>query len=314
MKIEGFTGANKDHILFFNNVDHFEDCIDEDQKFNSLKTKENLNLIKAGLNIPPKILLQQINANINDISEKFTENNKNLQKLSQIKYNIKQKIFLNIENDYELQAEIEKYYKSIEEIIKLNDCNEPFVYSYRKFPEKLSICMTTKNLLKLCLQQAEKDFLYLAVDGIYKMLKLGYPLLVILTSDKKARGYPLSYCISENEDEDCYFYFIDNFKKLIDKVFSINYNASFLMADGSHSIRNAAKKVFPSIVLLMCRFHFHSNLNKKFYSKDFFDLKNKIPEEESGIYSDLFNDDTDYRQIIKNDVYILQNLPKSNVF
>lgn len=88
------------------------------------------------------------------------------------------------------------------------------------------------------------------------------------------------------------------------------------MADGSFAIRNAASEVFSDPTLLMCRFHFHKNLDGKFYGKDCFLMINFNFETDIDNYPyiDTNEKELELRNIIKNDIYILQNLPKQSFF
>ena len=60
----------------------------------------------------------------------------------------------------------------------------------------LRIMMTSKNLMKNC----EKEGV-IHIDGTYKLIRNGFPLLVIGVTDIQGTFHPIAFCITSNEDE-----------------------------------------------------------------------------------------------------------------
>ena len=85
---------NEDAKLFHNEINHNNDC---ERGVKILNLPMIKNLIQHSTTIKPKLILKQINSNL--VEElKFEETVDNLKKISQTKYQIKQKIYPNFQN------------------------------------------------------------------------------------------------------------------------------------------------------------------------------------------------------------------------
>ena len=94
------------------------------------------------------------------------------------------------------------------------------------------------------------------------------------------------------------------------------------MADGAHYIRSSAKKLYPEITTLLCKFHFWKAIHPKIYSKDLIpplEKNKKIPLK----YKDHFTysqrnqnqiSEHETRNIIKSDIRILEVLPSKELY
>ena len=115
-----------------------------------------------------------------------------------------------------------------------------FVYDYLK--ESFRLFVTSKFLLTL----ASKHLKVLQADATYKLLWLGFPVLIIGMSDREKVFHPIGISLCKGEGE-ADFEFI--FKSLVIGFSRCGLNPIEdekidLMADGAHQIWLAFKKVF----------------------------------------------------------------------
>ena len=61
------------------------------------------------------------------------------------------------------------------------------------------IMFTSKGLMKNC----EKSGVF-HIDGTYKLIKNGFPVIVLGVSDIQGSFHPIAFCISSNEDEEAF--------------------------------------------------------------------------------------------------------------
>lgn len=69
------------------------------------------------------------------------------------------------------------------------------------------IMFTSKNLMKNC----EKTGMF-HIDGTYKLIKNGFPVIVLGVSDIQGVFHPIAFCISSNEDEGAFTEFNQRIK------------------------------------------------------------------------------------------------------
>ena len=139
---------------------------------------------------------QSSNGNLSE-EEKILENSKNLRKISDLKYQMKANIYPKIENDYHLDDFLQSKEK---DFISEDEINETFIYYKNLENFDWCICFSSLELLKNLILQFEKDFGYFCLDGTYKLLKIGYPLLVLMNTDRRFKGYPVAFALVRSEN------------------------------------------------------------------------------------------------------------------
>ena len=80
--------------------------------------------------------------------------------------------------------------------------------------------------------QYEKDFPFICIDSTYKILKIGYPLSIIITVDRHYHGHPVAFALVKDETENTYTTFLKAFKDCLFDLFKFNNQPKYAMADG----------------------------------------------------------------------------------
>lgn len=112
------------------------------------------------------------------------------------------------------------------------------------------ICFSTKtNLEFLC--TCEKIF----VDGTFEFCSKYFNQLFTIHGLKNGHYIPLEFTLLPNKVSSTYEYL---FRVLTSKcaTFNLYFNPKTIVADFEQAIHFAVKKVWPSIILVGCRFHF----------------------------------------------------------
>ena len=214
--------------------------------------------------------MKQININLEE-EHKIPENSKILKQISQLKYRIKQTTYPTLDTMKDLEFFLKTFEKSPLKIKNHEmDIDDVWVFYKNLDYDDMGICFSTPKLLRNTLLQYEKDFPFFCIDGTYKLLKIGYPLLVIMTVDRYFQGHPVAFALVRCENEESYTRFLQELKKCLNLAFGFDYIPKYVMSDGSIPIRNTCKTVFPQITVLLCRFHMQKALNNKFSSSAYF--------------------------------------------
>jgi hypothetical protein len=96
-------------------------------------------------------------------------------------------------------------------------------------------------------------------DATYKIVKIGFPLVVFGMSDINRKFYSLAFAFTSHEQHKDFCKFFINLKKLAIQL-NIVFDPKFMCIDASKSLAFAINTVFPHCVLLMCWFHLKYNV------------------------------------------------------
>ena len=76
-----------------------------------------------------------------------------------------------------------------------------------------------------------KGVSYLGLDGMYKLTNIQYPLFVATTMDLRHRVLPIAFCISSQQDQSSFEFFLDNLESSFNKLQNMEHLAVFVMSD-----------------------------------------------------------------------------------
>jgi hypothetical protein len=96
-------------------------------------------------------------------------------------------------------------------------------------------------------------------DATYKIVKIGFPLVIFGMSDINRKFYSLAFAFTSHEQHKDFCKFFINLKKLAIQL-NIVFDPKFMCIDASKSLAFAINTVFPHCVLLMCWFHLKYNV------------------------------------------------------
>lgn len=114
------------------------------------------------------------------------------------------------------------------------------------------------------------------VDGTYKLIWQGFPVIQIGTTDfhRSFHAFGLGVCTTETSSD--YKFIFNAVKKGVKKVYNIDYHPTILIRDGAHSIQNGFEDAFGDQgVGLMCWAHMRRKMVEKM-SKFIHDKKQRF--------------------------------------
>ena len=97
-------------------------------------------------------------------------------------------------------------------------------------------------------------------DGTYKVVKLGFPLIVFGVSDINRKFYPIAFMFSSHEQKADYLRFFKCLNMQTDML-NIKFDPKHMCIDASKAMSYAISKVFPSCSIIMCWFHLKYNVS-----------------------------------------------------
>lgn len=157
-------------------------------------------------------------------------------------------------------GELEKWIHDHETIPE--DEDEPFVMKYWILESDQPIfrfVLTTRKLLKLA---CSIDILH--ADATYKLIWQGFPVLIIGTTNKNRKFYPLCLGVSTNEQEEDFEMMFSGLKEKVCSLFDHDLQPKVLVCDAAQAIKNAFILVFGSdTTVRMCWAHAKKNMQKK---------------------------------------------------
>ena len=121
----------------------------------------------------------------------------------------------------------------------------------------------------------------LHIDGTYKLIKNRFQVMVLGITDIAGEFHPIAYCVTSHEKEEDFIAFFSAVKKLSTEL-ELDFNPDFLMMDASDATYNAASKIFPNIMILMCYFHLMQNVLKN--CKSMFKTEGEFESFQDAIY------------------------------
>ncbi len=140
-----------------------------------------------------------------------------------------------------------------------DDIHEAFVVSYQiniddedveNFPESLSSISIPERHLRLFISSkhllsiASQHLKVLHADATYKLTWLGYPVLIIGTSDMDKVFHPLGIALCTDEKSDDFQFIFSSLKIGIEKCNYQQLSNIDLMADSADAISNGFERVF----------------------------------------------------------------------
>lgn len=165
----------------------------------------------------------------------------------------------------------------------LNVCNEILLKDEMLIHHELSagttkIIISNKNLLL-----KSKAFKNFHLDGTYKLIDLGYPVLVFGASDNLGSFHLMAIAICDNESADSYIWCV---KSLIQfyNVLNLDFNPENVIGDAAPQITVMQETLFPRALRTICWAHVWRNMSKNI---------NLLPRN----YRDEFSNDIKFLQL-----------------
>jgi hypothetical protein len=140
--------------------------------------------------------------------------------------------------------------------------DEAFIISHQMDygdPPSFRFFMLTKNLIRQSQNACHVD-----ADATYKLICIGFPLLVFGTTDKARSFHIFGVAVCANEQTENFIFAFKALKTGAEKVLGETFNPSILICDAAQSIQNGFKNVFgPNVTIKMCWAHMKRSVRKK---------------------------------------------------
>jgi len=146
--------------------------------------------------------------------------------------------------------------------------NDTIIIGQNLNPDDFCLVFSSRQLLKNVIGQASScSTQYLCLDATYKLTVVGYPLLVFGTQNINHKFRLIGFALSRHEREKDFTFALSSIKYALQEFYKYEWRVDFIMADGSHAIRNATKAIFGDKYQHgMCSVHVKRNIEKRITS------------------------------------------------
>ena len=98
------------------------------------------------------------------------------------------------------------------------------------------------------------------IDGTHGIVKNKYPIDIFGVSDQHGTLHPIAFMITSFETVFDFSLFYSSLISLAKKL-KLDLDPEYIMQDACDASYNAATKLFPNSIILMCFFHLQQNVN-----------------------------------------------------
>ncbi|PVU84876.1 hypothetical protein BB559_007322 [Furculomyces boomerangus] len=119
---------------------------------------------------------------------------------------------------------------------------EAYICTYTVNPDDIKILVTSKHLMSLT-----KHPKMLHIDATYRLIDLGYPVIVVGITDANGMFILIGIAIVSNESADTYFWVMDSLRQEIENKGGF-LNPYHIIGDSAPSITNAIQKFNPNCI------------------------------------------------------------------
>ena len=119
--------------------------------------------------------------------------------------------------------------------------------------ESVEFCLfvTTRRLMRLCLKVK-----HLLVDATYKLIIEGYPVIVVGSTDRKKKFFPIGAAVATNENTPSFKFVFESLKLAAEDLLDYEFQPNLLIADAAGAITAGFRAVFGnSFKRVMCWYH-----------------------------------------------------------
>lgn len=132
---------------------------------------------------------------------------------------------------------------------------QPFILNYEMNAENetnpdFRFLVTSKVLLKQAIGEEK-----IHSDATYKMIWQGFPVLRIGFTDLHRTFHDIGIAVCVTETTKDFEFIFSSVSQGINNISGSDFEPKYLISDAAAAIHNAAKKVWPDILIIMCWFH-----------------------------------------------------------
>lgn len=146
------------------------------------------------------------------------------------------------------------------EINRLKSQNPKLMITKEVCNGKPRILISNEILLLNC-----KDAQNFHVDGTYRLIDIGYPVIILGVTDNNGSFYLMGIGICEDESATSYVWCVNVIKRNYNKLNSV-FNPANIVADAAPQITKMQEECFPEALRTTCWAHVWRNINKKISS------------------------------------------------
>lgn len=148
--------------------------------------------------------------------------------------------------------------------------DETFIIYYKCEDGELSVLLSTKALIKNLINQAKLQPSFIHLDGTYKLIDLGLPVLTLSTETLKHNYRPVCFYITWSESTEQVTIMLRELSSFVKDNFNFNLKPKFVLTDNSDAFISGCKSFFNhKYTHLQCHFHLSQRIEQKLKSKLF---------------------------------------------
>jgi len=138
-----------------------------------------------------------------------------------------------------------------------------FLYSNLQNGE-ISLLFSTKKLLFNLISQNQYEKSFIHIDGTYKLIDLGLPVMIISTETKEHKFRPICFFVTFSEKKEQINLMLKELNKFMFEKFNYNFSPEYVLSDNCDAIIAACRDSIPnSFVHLLCHFHIMKGVRQK---------------------------------------------------
>ncbi len=151
-------------------------------------------------------------------------------------------------------------------------------YIYSSFQSgDVSILFSTPMLIKNLIKQAQLQPAFIHLDGTYKLIDLGLPVLTLATENVDHNFRPVAFLVASGETKQQINLMLSKLYDFLLTHFSFAFLPRYILSDNSDAIIGGCQTAFShEYTHLLCHFHILKRLKEKTQSKDLKDFKSYI--------------------------------------
>ena len=155
--------------------------------------------------------------------------------------------------------------------------DETFVI-YSKCEEgELSVLLSTRALIKNLIKQSQIQESFIHLDGTYKLIDLGLPILTVSTENIKHNFRPICYNVTWSESKEQVIIMLKELSNFLKQHFDFNLRPKFILTDNSDALISGCQNAFShKYIHMQCHFHISKNIKDKLKSNALKDYQEPI--------------------------------------
>lgn len=151
-----------------------------------------------------------------------------------------------------------------------------YIYSNLE-SDDISLIFTSKALLENITKQSAVQPSFIHIDGTFKLIDLGLPLLVVSTENIDHCYRPIAFSVASSESIAQTQTMLSKIKEFLLEKYNLNWRPEYVLTDNSDALIGGVRNTFDhEYVHLGCHFHIGKRAREKTQSNEYKDIQHFI--------------------------------------